>query len=567
MEKLCSNSYKIGPLSTKPRVIKDLPETLTKYRKITSLNPNCNPLAFIIMLGYIQNLLFDNKSDGYLRFMDTIKNVPHANFIKGFINSDVSVTLMKWLEEIPRKIITGDLESWLISVNLQKEIQNDLENLLIKQCNLENKKISIENLPLISNILECKILFHCPFKYQKLLICPENCPALASEDILTITMENPNIYKLYISDKNQEKIIEPAYLVDKQNLKEKIISLLITERENSYAIFEKLYKRELIDPKIIDENIEKINELTNLIDKFVELKAKNAKKRPKNKGPQILLEYLKNAKLENEEIIKKYKEIYPIMQEIYENINQETLHKKDSNLVKKREKPPCMECLKLKENTQELKCNHFICIECLLSKINDLVLLKKTPFSIKCLIKHCYYTLNSSEIQALIGKDEYEKILGNIKFCDKIDISECMLCDKKSDLNLHENHAICKECLKKYIMYQTEGNIQNFNGLLNCPILNCTKQISCYKELFNFSENIIPKLQINNEKNPTELLDLQKNENLQKEEIPANIAKCYKCNITKPLCKACEKCNLFFCKDHCADLAREMEKNNCIFVK
>eukprot|EP00826_Nyctotherus_ovalis_P053155 TRINITY_DN6860_c0_g2_i1.p1 TRINITY_DN6860_c0_g2~~TRINITY_DN6860_c0_g2_i1.p1 ORF type:complete len:322 (+),score=94.53 TRINITY_DN6860_c0_g2_i1:73-1038(+) len=274
-----------------------------------------------------------------------------------------SNTLIKWLREAQNK---GDINNWTKLLEKDKELQRQVENLLMQECGVD--ELGTSNLSSVANTLKCRIILN-----EHSISEPSNA---APKCTIVIARENESTFRLYMKE---------DYLEKKQRLKEAIIEQLIAEREENYTMLEKLSSLEPVDPEMIKIRKGKITEFNNLIDQLIDLKTTGKKK------TGSLLNCLKEMKRENAEIMDKLNSYDPMHRSLF----------REPQVTVELKKIPCMDCKESDKMIKELSCGHIICSDCIIARISDLRDTKKA-FVLKCTIPYCFNILHIEDVQDVI---------------------------------------------------------------------------------------------------------------------------------------------------------------------
>ena len=561
MEKSQKPFYNISSSYPKPKNFTEIPDNYQNYFVISCNNMFSSPLSFILMFGYIHALSL-NDSD-LRKFINELRSnsIPELN---------PTPEVMNWLTIIP-----SQPTSWIKTLGANANLQKDIERILREGCHLDSRnKFEPIYLPMAANILKCDILYYQPYAYQKILIKPEN---VQGKFMIVIEMDYENLFKLFIKD--EERGPRAGYLQKKMELKELIIKRLVNEQDDNYRILEKVALKVDIDAELVKDKLKNFEELDSLVDELIELKKSNGKKRGIDSN---MVEYLIQIKKENANMERTIRLFRPAIQEEEE---------KDPIVVDDM-KLPCMDCNDTEKKILELKCGHTICCDCLTSRINDGKSTKK-PFVIKCSVSYCYYIITTNDISVLLGKSILKAVWSYNS--SRNDSNCCLICQKKSNINLHDEHSLCNTCLLSYVNYSTDSDIvkvdPNTKSIIpiNCPMnYLCKKTFSLdsYKNLVNDINQLIEKawkrvgIMEDEEKEDIKVINKFnadiKDQVIKEEEEPdeemspvkpnEKMAKCYKCKTTEGLARLHNECEIFFCKNDGKELGKNLVRNKSIFM-
>ena len=465
--------------------------------------------------------VFEPPIDGYTKCItvsSTTKSPLPITIMIGYIQSlsEDSEAFNQFISETGsntewfKEVKCDNIEDWTRLIEKDSKLQEHLENILIQQCAID--KFDSSNLPLAAKAMQCKIV------YNQHTISTDAIPKYT-----IVIHEDNNTCKLYIKgDEIQE-------------LKEAIIQQLVLEREENCSILEKLTMNEPIDLDMINLRKKKITEFNTLIDKL-------------NANPETLSDCLEEMKRENEEMLNKLNAYQPIMKPLFRE-PQTTIELK---------KIPCMDCKESDKMIKEFSCGHISCSDCIIARISDLRDTKKA-FVLKCIIPYCFNILHTEELQEMIDNKLYQEILAENIF--KKTPESCLICQKKADVILHDNHTLCKDCLLSYLKYKTNNEMVNIDPItkaietIECPIFEACRKNFTYLVYEDLVPNLRDLIKIATRK-VTLILEEKKHPNED------TIGKCFECGAIKEIAKLHVNCNICFCKNHFKELGKKIHKND-----
>jgi len=385
------------------------------------------------------------------------------------------------------------------------ELQRIVEDILIKA---RKTKFEVTDFPTAANLLKCNIMYNCPYTYERLLINPEDKNA---KHTIVISMDSPNILKLYLKE---ESVESSSYSRERIELKEKIIAQLVDE-------YEKILMRKPVSKADF--------RLDSIIDQLVKLKS--AKIRSKSE-PSNLLIYLEELKKENKEIATKLLSFEPKEDSIEEY------------------KLPCM-CCKNYNSVTELSCGHTVCSDYLIDISNQ----KKSEhkaFVPKCPVPSCFYIIASEELKDILRESLADKISIEASVNTPED---CLFCQKPSNVNIHDEHSLCDECLLGYVRYVTDSEMimldTNTKRVIpiKCP-MPCRAEFDykLYRRLIK--DDLLKEKLGESDRKPSK----------------SNIKGCYECGLSTNVARLHLKCNLYFCSNHYKELGKKVYKNKSILI-
>ena len=434
------------------------------------------------------------------------------------------LVFINWFEIIPRQP-----DVWIKTLSASRDLQTYLEKIILKICKIpKGKKFEVDDLPIAANALDCDILYQCPYMYLNLKITADSKNPRCS---IVITMNRRDVFKIYFKEENKHNI---EYVDKKISMKNCIIKQLITEYKANYELLEKIFTKKTIRHDEVQSLLTKIREFDSAIDELIELKNSEGKKTGANSN---LINYLNALKKENQEILLSFSSIpkLPTFEEKKEESNESM-----SNI-------PCMDCKKLFSNIVELQCSHTICKGCLEARINDAKSEKK-GFVIKCPLDYCFYILKPSEIKLILGDSLDESI-------SSLSIPEyCLICQKRANIRLHDDHSLCNNCLVAYVNYEIalDDSLSKSINQINCPMnFFCNKTFT--SEICEKAEGDLKN--IVNKKLHTE------NSDIEEEKYSERLMACFSCGVDSLVSRLHDDCILHFCGKHCNELGQKIHKN------
>eukprot|EP01022_Parablepharisma_sp_SALTPOND_P019596 TRINITY_DN3376_c0_g1_i1.p3 TRINITY_DN3376_c0_g1~~TRINITY_DN3376_c0_g1_i1.p3 ORF type:complete len:336 (-),score=30.76 TRINITY_DN3376_c0_g1_i1:2878-3885(-) len=145
----------------------------------------------------------------------------------------------------------------------------------------------------------------------------------------------------------------------------------------------------------------------------------------------------------------------------------------------------CLKCYKAGQH--KFCCGHQVCEECFEEYLN-----KEQGKVWTCPFSGCLYVLNKAE-QSRIGYHQPPKDCKEKNGCGICGTT----CTKVNVARLHDDHILCRRCLKAYIEQITEGRVYKYIGgtgeleLYDCPFRGCSKSFSyeLVSGLYTFEDN------------------------------------------------------------------------------
>lgn len=485
----------------------EVPDSCNMYLRIDATNPSSSPLAFALVLGYFLAFSADPDLDAFMsRIMADASLSSSAEFAA-------------WVTSLKER-----RESWMGDLKKSKELQKTVEKLLTKECKVQSKeKFEAIHLPQAANLLQCNVMYHCPYMYQKLLVKPQSEEAKYT---IVVSMDSPNVLKLYMKE---ESVDSDDYLREMIRLKQEVIKSLVSEYGELYGACENILANKPI------EGIQKQSEgLDNAIDRLIEFKKSKAGHVDKQSK---LLTCLEKIKEENVEIAGILLSLQP---------KEEP---KESNATSAEEyKLPCMSCKKCDSKITELACGHTTCSDCLTALINDKEKTNKA-FVLKCPVRYCFYIVSPVELKATLDEAAAEELLAKLSSMSTPE--SCLVCQKSSSVNIHDGHSLCNECLSNYVRYNTNSEMIILDPSTNeATPVNCPMKFSCGVD---FGHGLYK-----------ELLSAEQLARLGRREA-GSVGGCYECGLSGNVARLHSDCELCFCPSHCKELGRKIFKSESIF--